>query len=266
MLFQPALAITRRQIFLLQGSATRFVQMFIWVIVDVFLWGFMTRYLNKFTGHVDLLLSLLGAVLFWDFMVRVMQGVTLAFFEDVYSRNFLNLFASPLTIRSYLSGLVLSSILTSTLCMVVIMTLAKLSFGLSISAYGMAILPFLAVLFLFGIALGIFGCGIVLRLGPSAEWFVWPIPAILSPFVGVFYPLSTLPPAMQTIASVLPPSYVFEGIRSIAVGQAVDYSLLGMAAGLTLIYIAAGIGFFVYIFRYSLRTGILARYSAESLS
>ena len=40
---------------------------------------------------------LLGAVLLWDYLARVMQGVTMAFFEDVWSRNFLNFFATPLT-------------------------------------------------------------------------------------------------------------------------------------------------------------------------
>ena len=36
---------------------------------------------------------LLGAVLLWDFFSRVMHGVTTTFFEDVWSRNFLNLFS-----------------------------------------------------------------------------------------------------------------------------------------------------------------------------
>ena len=30
----------------------------------------------------------------------------------------------------------------------------------------------------------------MLRLGPAAEWFIWPIPALISPFAGVFYPLT----------------------------------------------------------------------------
>ena len=54
--------------------------------------------------------ALLGAVLLWDFLTRVMQGVTMAFFEDVWSRNFLNLFATPLTIFDYLAGLVVAAI------------------------------------------------------------------------------------------------------------------------------------------------------------
>ena len=54
--------------------------------------------------------ALLGAVLLWDFLTRVMQGVTMAFFEDVWSRNFLNFFATPLRTSEYLTGLILAAI------------------------------------------------------------------------------------------------------------------------------------------------------------
>jgi len=80
------------------------------------------------------------------------------------------------------------------------------------------IVPFLLVLFVFGIALGIVGSAVVLRLGPAAEWFVWPIPALVSPFAGVFYPVTTLPVWMQYVSRLLPPSYVFEGLRAIVSG------------------------------------------------
>ncbi len=46
-------------------------------------------------------------VFLWDFFIRIMQGVTMAFFEDVWSRNFLNIFATPLLISEYVAGLVL---------------------------------------------------------------------------------------------------------------------------------------------------------------
>src|SRR3546814_2753490 len=80
----------------------------------IVLWGFITRYLNSVgPSGMDFVPTLLGAVLLWDFFSRVMQGVTTAFFEDVWSRNFLNVFASPLTIAEYISGLVLTSVITS---------------------------------------------------------------------------------------------------------------------------------------------------------
>ena len=54
----------------------------------------------------------------------------------------------------------------------------------------------------------------MLRYGPAAEWFVWPIPAVLSPFAAVFYPLSALPKWMQYLSHALPPSHVFESMRA----------------------------------------------------
>ena len=208
-------AIVLRQFYLLRGSPARVLPLFAWVAIDMVLWGFITRYLNSFVSSgFNFVPALLGAVLLWDFFIRVMQGVTMAFFEDVWSRNFLNIFATPLTISEYIAGLVLSSIATSAFGLVVMLVLAGAVFGLSLLSYGVLLVPFLLVLFLFGIALGIFGCAMVLRLGPASEWLIWPIPALLSPFAGVFYPLSTLPRWMQYVGHALPPSYVFEGMRS----------------------------------------------------
>jgi len=103
-----------------------------WVAIDIVLWGFISRYLDSVAGQrVNFVASLLGAVLLWDFLGRVMQGVTTAFFEDVWSRNFLNVFATPLTISEYLSGLVATAILTSLIGLVVMLAVASLAFGLS---------------------------------------------------------------------------------------------------------------------------------------
>jgi ABC-2 type transport system permease protein len=125
--------------------------------------------------------------------------------------------------------------------------------------------PFLLVLFLSGIALGIFGAAVVLRLGPASEWLIWPIPALLSPFVGVFYPLATLPAWMQTVAYALAPSYVFEGMRAIVSGGTFSGTLLLWSACLSALYILLAAGFFVRVYRYAVRSGLLARYSAESV-
>src|SRR5689334_2402125 len=102
MRFGRIAAIVLRQLYLLRGSPARVLPLFIWVVIDVVLWGFITRYLNAISASgFNFVPALLGAVLLWDFFCRVMYGVTTAFFEDVWSRNFLNLFATPLSIREY---------------------------------------------------------------------------------------------------------------------------------------------------------------------
>jgi ABC-2 type transport system permease protein len=261
------LAIALRQAYLLRNSATRVLPLFAWVAVDILTWGFFSRYLDRVAQPgMDFVPALLGAVLLWDFLTRVMQGVTMAFFEDVWSRNFLNLFATPLTVSDYVAGLVLTAVATSLVGLVAMLVLATAVFGLSLFAYGAAAIPFLLVLFLFGLALGILGAGMVLRLGPASEWFVWPIPAILSPFAAVFYPVSALPGWMQAISRLLPPSYVFEGLRGIVRGEGVAAGTLALGVVLALLYVAAAWLFFRHVHRYALRSGLIARYSAESVS
>lgn len=265
--FTRTAAIVLRQFYLYRGSPARVAPLFAWVTVDIVLWGFITRYLNAIASPgFNFVPALLGAVLLWDFFIRVMQGVTTAFFEDVWSRNFLNIFATPLSISEYVSGLVLTSITTSAVGLAVMLVLAGTLFGLTFFIYGAMLVPFLLALFLFGIALGIFACGMVLRLGPASEWLIWPIPALLSPFAGVFYPVSTLPPWMQYVSRLLPPSYVFEGMRAIVSHAKFSASTLAGSNLLALAYILLACIFFVRIYRQAVRTGLIARYSAESLS
>ncbi len=260
-------AIVLRQYYLLRGSPTRILPLFVWVSVDIILWGLITRYLNTVASSgIDFVPALLGAVLLWDFFIRVMQGVTTAFFEDVWSRSLLIVFGSPIKISEYLGGLIISGVATSTAGLAIMQILASAIFGLSFFKYGAALLPFLLVLFLFGIALGVIGCAIVLRFGPSAEWLIWPIPALLSPFAAVFYPLAALPAWMRFVSRLLPPSYVFEGVRAIVAGHGADR--IGLAAGvaLAMFYTLLAAAFFTYIYKQAVRTGLIARYSAESLS
>ncbi len=260
-------AIVLRHFYLIRGSLSRVVPLFVWVAIDMVLWGFITRYLSTGTSfRFSLVTTLLGAVLLWDFQARVMQGVTMAFFEDVWSRNFLNVFASPLRLSEYLGGLVLSSIATSAVGLAVMLLVATAAFGLSFAAYGLLLAPFLLLLFLFGIALGIAGTALVLRLGPSAEWFIWPIPAVLAPFACVFYPLATLPVWMRPLARVLPPAYVFEGMRAVVAGGAAPVAPLAWGSLLAALYILLACWIFRSVHRYAVRTGLVARYSAETVS
>lgn len=260
-------AIVLRQVYLVRGSVARLVPLFVWVGVDMILWGFITRYLNSVSSSgFNFVPALLGAVLLWDFFIRVMQGITIAFFEDVWSRNFLNLFATPLEVSEYLTGLVVSSIATSSIGLVVMLLLATGVFGLSFFAYGAMLVPFILILFLVGIALGIFAVAMVLRLGPASEWFIWPIPAVLSPFAGVFYPLATLPHWMRVIGYLLPPSYVFESMRAILASRTMNAASLLWGGSLAVLYVVLACWFFKRTYLHAVRTGLIARYSAETVT
>ena len=126
-------------------------------------------------------------------------------------------------------------------------------------------IPFLLVLFLFGIALGIFGSAVVLRLGPASEWFVWPIPALISPFAGVFYPWRRC----RRGCSRRPAAAALLCLR----GHARDRRRRRASAGALLaarrsrcVYILLACAFFAASTATPIRTGLIARYSAETVS
>ena len=260
-------AIVVRMFYLYRGSPQRVFPIFIFVAIDVLVWGFLTRYLNS-VSHADFnfVPALLGAVLLWDFLTRVMQQITMALFEDVWTRNFLNFFATPLRTSEYLAGLLIVAVITSLMSLVAMLILARVAFGLSLFTYGKAIAPFLMVLFLTGMALGVAASALVLRLGPASEWLIWPIPMLISPFAGVFYPVAILPGWMQAVALILPPAYVFEGMRAVVAGEPVPWDRLAIGGALALIYLALACLFFFATYRVVIRTGLIARYSAETVT
>jgi ABC-2 type transport system permease protein len=267
MKLRPILGIVLRQIYLLRGSPVRVFPMVTWVGIDIVLWGFLTRYLNAVSGTgMDFVPTLLGGVLLWDFCTRIMQGVTTAFLEDVWARNFLNLFASPLSISEYITGLVITSVLTSAVGLIVMLLLATGVFHLQFFALGLPLIAFLVVLFVFGITLGIMASAMVLWLGPASEWLVWPLPALLSPFAAVFYPLTVLPQWMQWVSRVLPPSYVFEGMRALLAGRPFPGTLLLEGSLVAVAELLLAAYFYGRVYDRAVRTGLLARYSAESAS
>lgn len=259
-------AIFVRQLFLFKGNPVRLVAIFLWPLLDIVMWGFINRYLSTF-GQATFTFAnvILGAIILWDFFSRIMHGLMTGFLEDVWTQNFVNFFASPLRLKEYVAGLVVTGLTTGVAAFLINALFAGLAFGYDIFRVGLAVLPFLVVLLIFGIALGLLMTAIILRFGPAAEWLGWPIPFALSVFAGVFYPVATLPASLQIVAKAIPPSYVFESLRGIVNGDPtaplLNNFLIG--AGLALLYLVAMSLFLFMVYRRNLKNGQLARFSAE---
>ena len=260
-------AVFVRQIFLYKSNPTRIVSTFLWIIIDVILWGFITKYLASLGKDTFSFVNVvLGAIILWGFMTRIEHGLMMAFLEDIWSRNFINYFASPLKIGEYLAGLVTTSITTGICGFLVMLLIAGLCFGYNIFKLGLFLLPFLLILFIFGMAMGIFVSALIFRLGPAAEWIGWPIPIVLSLFSGVFYPISNLPKFLQAFSKVIPASYVFESMRAILVGRLITDGLitnLFIGFGLAFTYLLLTYFFFIRVYHYNLKHGTIARFHIE---
>lgn len=261
---QKVFAIFLRQFFLIKRSANRIVGIFYWSLLELFLYGVFTIYLDR-VGRYDIsfVTLILGAVILWSMLFRVQHGITVSFLEDVWTRNLVNLFASPLSIHHYIAGLVLTSVAEAILSFMFLALVAWMLFAYNIFQFGFLLLPFLAVLFVFGWALGLLATAIILRLGPSAEILAWSIPAFLTPLSGVFYPISALPAWLQPIAYLLPTSQVFEGMRAVILSGAFDAERLLVAFAISILAAAVAYAVLLWSYRDVMRQGFMTRFLTE---
>jgi ABC-2 type transport system permease protein len=257
---QRVLAVVLRDLYALRHSTMRVVEIVYWPLVELVIWGYVSLYLQE-RRVPAVVAGLLGGVLLWQVMFRSQAEVSLAFMEDVWSRNLLNVFASPLTSGEYLAGMIVFGFAKLLGATALMGALAFAFYGFGLFSLGPALVPFMALLLVMGWALGIFTVGMVLRFGHSAEIIAWALSFAFQPFAAVFYPVAILPGPMQAVAALVPASHVFEGMRSVIAGHGVDAGALAAAAGLDLCYLVGAVWFFRRMLVTARRSGGLARFA-----
>jgi ABC-2 type transport system permease protein len=251
-------AMILRYAYLLKDSWPRIVEMVYWPTVQLLMWGFISKYLasatNLFAQTFGLFLS---AVLLWDVLFRGQLGVSLSFFEEMWSRNLGHLMVSPLRPSEFIAALLTMSLVRTLIGMVPASFLTIWFFGYSVYGLGLSLIVFFINLIVMGWAFGIAVSGLVLRWGLGAESLAWALVFAIAPLCGIYYPLDVLPGWLLPVAQAIPASYVFEGMRSIMLENTVRWDLMLTAVTLNLFYLAAGVGLFFWYFGAARRRGTL---------
>jgi ABC-2 type transport system permease protein len=257
-------ALILRYTFLLRRSPPRQIEILFWPLMELLVWGFLTLYLRELNpGGANAMSFLLGAMIFWDVLFRAQQGVTLSFLEDIWSRNLLNVFISPVSRVEFAVSTSLVGLIKTTFIIFVLWLVALLFYGFNLGTIGAHLPPLLANLFLMGWSLGLFTTGLILRWGQAAENLAWAVPFLIQPISAVFYPVSVLPLWLQPVAWALPSTYVFEGMRAVLQGGHIPAVYLVKAFGLNLVFLALAAAFFAWMFEHAREHGLLAKIGTQ---
>lgn len=260
MSWQRIKALLLRYAYVYRRSPTRIMDIVFWPILELMLWGFFSLYLAQTAGTVARFISLLvGALILWEVFVRSSIGVTTSFLEDMWTRNFLNLFASPLRLSEFLIAVLLSSLLRVFLAVTLLSGIAAAFYHFNILQLGLPLAAFYVNLMITGWSLGIITIAIILRFGQSAEILAWALAFLLQPFAAVFYPVAILPHALQLIAHAIPLSHVFEGMRGVIVQHHFAVGELAWATFLNIGYLFLALWVFYRVYHMARRTGLLVR-------
>jgi ABC-2 type transport system permease protein len=179
------------------------------------------------------------------------------FLEEIWSRNFTNLFIAPLKVSEIITALTATALIRTLIGIVPAILLASPFFGVSLLNLGPSLLLLLLSLYLFGITLGLFVVSGLLRYGPAFENVAWSSLFLLAPLGCIYYPLSILPDWLQILAKFLPLVYIFEEVRSILVNNIVNYSNIISALILNLIYFLLSVFVFYSAFNEARKKGTL---------
>ncbi len=254
------LALASRHLMLYKRSPQRIMEIIYWPVLDVVLWGFITLYLNRYqSGLPSVVAFFLGALILWDILFRAQQGVCISFLEEIWSRNLLNLFVSPLRPIEFLASTMLISIAKVILSSAATVLLALLLYDFNIFTIGLSLVPFVLNLILMGWAIGVFTTAIILRYGQQAEVLAWGLVLLFMPVSAVFYPVSILPSFLQGIAKFIPASHIFEGMRTVITGGVFPARELFWSLGLNVLYLIVSLNFFFWMFGVVKRRGLLVR-------
>lgn len=258
-------ALVTRYLLLYTRNPVRLVELFFWPIVQLLVWGFVTRYLQEQgTGTFPQVITfLIGAIILWDALFRAQQGVAISFLEDVWTRNLLNVFAAPVRMTEYLAATFLVGIMRVSVTGLMLVLIAFFGYAFNLFQFEWALIAFYGNLMVFGWSLGIIATAIILRWGHGAESLAWAIPFMIQPVAAVFYPVSSLPGWLQPISLALPPAHVFEGMRAAIATGRTDWQPLIIAMALNAFYLAVSGVIFAITLRIARKRGLLVKVTSS---
>ncbi|MHB1941747.1 MAG: ABC transporter permease [Acidiferrobacteraceae bacterium] len=244
------LAMVLRYSYLMRGSWPRILELVYWPSMQIIMWGFISEFLRQ--QHASLAgvsIAFLAAVLLWDVMFRGQLGVSVVFFEELYSRNLGHLFASPLRPYELVSALLIISFLRTLIGVGCAALLALWFYHYSIFRMGLPLVAFFSNLLIMGWSMGLLVSGLVLRYGLGAESLAWAGSFAIAPISGIYYPISVLPFWLRPVAKAIPASYVFHGMRMLLFHHVFDWHAFWISSALNGLYLLIGAASFFAIFR-----------------
>src|SRR3989338_8522646 len=161
------------------NSLDRVFDIVYWPLIDLFLWGFASFYLESISKS-SLLMMFIGGVVLWVFLWRATQDIAVFVLEDFWSKNLYNLFASPVRSIEIIISTTIFSILRGVITFFVLTILAFLLYKLNLFSIGILNVGIFAFLLMFfGTVLGIFVTSFIFIFGTRIQVISWSIPWLI---------------------------------------------------------------------------------------
>ncbi|MBI2028334.1 MAG: ABC transporter permease [Candidatus Levybacteria bacterium] len=251
-------AILLQELYITKRSLEVIIDLFYFSVINIVVFGFVFIFLSKDNPQAGRYL-LLGMLL-WE-IIRVTQySMSVGSLWNVWSKNLSNMFITPLSLREYIVAEMMAGVIKALLIFMFVAIISLLVFQFNVFSMGILNLSFFFInLTIFAWSVGIFILGLIFRYGTRIQAFAWGSIFIFQPLTAMFFPVSVLPNSLQTIAYLLPATYVFEAARESLTNPSIDFLNIGIAFGWNIFYFLLSLWFFNIMFSKSKDTGQFAR-------
>ena len=250
-----------RYFYIFARSGFRALDIVFWPVMDLLVWGFVAQYFMRLDAKNPTAITfLIGAIIFFNILLRAQQSISVSCLEDLWSRNLLNVFIAPITVAEFVSATYVVGLTQIAAVSVIMSSIAYALYSFNILSLSFTLIPLFLNLLVMGWSLGMMTTALIFRFGHQAEALAWAVPFLVQPVSAVFYPVSVLPPWLQPIAHLVPATYVFEGMRAVLSGQTSGLSqYLYTATALNVVYFVAVSIFFGAMLNSARERGALAK-------
>jgi ABC-2 type transport system permease protein len=253
------IALTKYYNYSLKTNPLRLFLLITWPLSDLLIWSFTANYIQNTSSYNNFLLPTILCFLSWSILWQSQSETCFPFLQDIYAKSLKNILITPANFVEISLALFIAALSKVIVTILSVALIVFLLFTINVFKINLFMIPYLFNLLLFGLFLGIVSMGLIIRFGPRVDFLTRTLPFYLWPMLCVFYPRSSLPGFFLIGSYLLPPSYIFETIRSSLATNAFDISNLPIIFGLNLLYLILSVLFFRTMLYLSKKNGNLSR-------
>ena len=138
MKFHRMFALSMRHLYLIKGSFPRILDLIYWPTIQIILWGFISQFFTMYSDYYNNTIGvILSCAILYDFLFRSSISFNMLFLEEIWSRNFTNLFIAPIKIGEIIISLIFTALIRALIGLVPAILLTSPLFGISILDLGL---------------------------------------------------------------------------------------------------------------------------------
>lgn len=230
-------AVILRHVYNFRHSLDRMSDVFYWPAVDLILWGITSSYVKATSPNgSQFVLIVISGILLWLLTWRAQYEITVSLLSEIWDKNLINLFVSPLQFSEWIVALLSLGIMKAIISLSWASILAYFLYHVGILPMGLWLIPFGIVLIMSGWTIGLLVASVIIRWGTKVQTFAWTAAWAVAPFAAIYFPVKFLPLWAQKVSLFVPMSYVFEGSRELLLTNKLDIQNLFISFGITLVY------------------------------